>query len=174
MIQINVTVFCWVFRLVDWCFAYCKLHDFDMNPQAHQVFYSACQVCPSTFDCFSIMVGEGASTRNPIDINVFLMCFWFCHHPAPYCFILSGNTTNVMNVTVWLTFNFIWPGGHFHSPLHFLFKARVYWWILNIWFCCSFYLFGLSRLSCTFCAFAWNHWWRFLDLKWSLSKCPWS
>lgn len=30
-------------RLVDWCFAYCKLHDFDMNPQAHQVFYSACQ-----------------------------------------------------------------------------------------------------------------------------------
>ncbi|CAJ2634493.1 unnamed protein product [Trifolium pratense] len=30
-------------RLVDWCFAYCKLHDFDMNPQAHQVFYSGCQ-----------------------------------------------------------------------------------------------------------------------------------
>ncbi|XP_057416668.1 uncharacterized protein LOC130711181 [Lotus japonicus] len=30
-------------RLVDWCFNYCKLHDFDMNPQAHQVFYSGCQ-----------------------------------------------------------------------------------------------------------------------------------
>ncbi|XP_058731125.1 RNA polymerase I-specific transcription initiation factor rrn3-like [Vicia villosa] len=30
-------------RLVDWCFAYCKIHDLDMNPQAHQVFYSGCQ-----------------------------------------------------------------------------------------------------------------------------------
>ncbi|TKY48156.1 RNA polymerase I-specific transcription initiation factor RRN3 [Spatholobus suberectus] len=29
--------------LVDWCYAYCKLHDFDMNPRAHQVFYSGCQ-----------------------------------------------------------------------------------------------------------------------------------
>ncbi|XP_061362183.1 uncharacterized protein LOC133305934 [Gastrolobium bilobum] len=30
-------------RLVDWCFDYCKLHDFDMNPRAHKVFYSGCQ-----------------------------------------------------------------------------------------------------------------------------------
>ncbi|CAL5214648.1 unnamed protein product [Lathyrus oleraceus] len=30
-------------RLVDWCFSYCKIHDLDMNPQAHQVFYSGCQ-----------------------------------------------------------------------------------------------------------------------------------
>ncbi|CAI8600411.1 unnamed protein product [Vicia faba] len=30
-------------RLVDWCFAYCKIHDLDMNLQAHQVFYSGCQ-----------------------------------------------------------------------------------------------------------------------------------
>lgn len=30
-------------RLVDWCFSYCMLHDVDMNPQAHQVFYSGCQ-----------------------------------------------------------------------------------------------------------------------------------
>lgn len=30
-------------RLVDWCFDYCKSHDLDMNPQAHQVFYSGCQ-----------------------------------------------------------------------------------------------------------------------------------
>ncbi|XP_027345826.1 RNA polymerase I-specific transcription initiation factor RRN3 [Abrus precatorius] len=30
-------------RLVSWCFDYCKLHDFDMNPRAHQVFYSGCQ-----------------------------------------------------------------------------------------------------------------------------------
>ena len=29
--------------LVDWCYAYCKLRDFDMNPRAHQVFYSGCQ-----------------------------------------------------------------------------------------------------------------------------------
>ncbi|RDX66034.1 RNA polymerase I-specific transcription initiation factor RRN3, partial [Mucuna pruriens] len=29
--------------LVDWCYAYCKLHDFHMNPRAHQVFYSGCQ-----------------------------------------------------------------------------------------------------------------------------------
>ncbi|KAK7278977.1 hypothetical protein RJT34_24018 [Clitoria ternatea] len=30
-------------RLVDWCYAYCKLHNFDMNPRLHQVFYSGCQ-----------------------------------------------------------------------------------------------------------------------------------
>ncbi|KAL5143090.1 RNA polymerase I-specific transcription initiation factor RRN3 [Glycine soja] len=29
--------------LVDWCYAYCKFRDFDMNPRAHQVFYSGCQ-----------------------------------------------------------------------------------------------------------------------------------
>ncbi|KAK7277064.1 hypothetical protein RIF29_18213 [Crotalaria pallida] len=30
-------------RLVGWCFDYCKSHDYDMNPRAHQVFYSGCQ-----------------------------------------------------------------------------------------------------------------------------------
>ncbi|KAF1862764.1 hypothetical protein Lal_00040029 [Lupinus albus] len=29
--------------LVGWCIDYCNSHDFDMNPRAHQVFYSACQ-----------------------------------------------------------------------------------------------------------------------------------
>lgn len=29
--------------LVNWCYAYCKSHNFDMNPRAHQVFYSGCQ-----------------------------------------------------------------------------------------------------------------------------------
>ncbi|XP_027907868.1 RNA polymerase I-specific transcription initiation factor RRN3-like [Vigna unguiculata] len=29
--------------LVDQCYAYCKLRDSDMNPRAHQVFYSGCQ-----------------------------------------------------------------------------------------------------------------------------------
>ncbi|CAL0330808.1 unnamed protein product [Lupinus luteus] len=29
--------------LVDWCIGYCNSHDFDMNPRAHQVFYSGCQ-----------------------------------------------------------------------------------------------------------------------------------
>ncbi|BAT75281.1 hypothetical protein VIGAN_01311600 [Vigna angularis var. angularis] len=32
-----------IHSLVDWCYAYCKLRDFDMNPRAHQVFYSGCQ-----------------------------------------------------------------------------------------------------------------------------------
>ncbi|OIV93820.1 hypothetical protein TanjilG_03783 [Lupinus angustifolius] len=34
--------------LVDRCIDYCKSHDFDMNPRAHQVFYSGCQVCLPT------------------------------------------------------------------------------------------------------------------------------
>ncbi|KAE9614562.1 putative RNA polymerase I specific transcription initiation factor RRN3, armadillo-like helical [Lupinus albus] len=29
--------------LVGWCIDYCNSHDFDMNPRAHQVFYSGCQ-----------------------------------------------------------------------------------------------------------------------------------
>ena len=32
------------FRLVDWCLEYCKSHDGDINPSAHRVFYSGCQV----------------------------------------------------------------------------------------------------------------------------------
>ncbi|KOM32119.1 hypothetical protein LR48_Vigan01g167500 [Vigna angularis] len=39
-----------IHSLVDWCYAYCKLRDFDMNPRAHQVFYSGCQVSLITFD----------------------------------------------------------------------------------------------------------------------------
>ncbi|TKY58404.1 RNA polymerase I-specific transcription initiation factor RRN3 [Spatholobus suberectus] len=38
--------------LVDWCYAYCKLHDFDMNPRAHQVFYSGCQQAIMYILCF--------------------------------------------------------------------------------------------------------------------------
>ncbi|XP_052724173.1 uncharacterized protein LOC108347665 isoform X3 [Vigna angularis] len=34
--------------LVDQCYAYCKLRDSGMNPRAHQVFYSGCQVCLPT------------------------------------------------------------------------------------------------------------------------------
>ncbi|MED6194052.1 hypothetical protein PIB30_024819 [Stylosanthes scabra] len=30
-------------RLVDWCLNYCLSHDANMNPRAHQVFYSGCQ-----------------------------------------------------------------------------------------------------------------------------------
>ncbi|CAL1356593.1 unnamed protein product [Linum trigynum] len=30
-------------RLVDWCWQYCVMHDGDMNPKLHQVFYSGCQ-----------------------------------------------------------------------------------------------------------------------------------
>ncbi|KAJ6413388.1 hypothetical protein OIU84_006229 [Salix udensis] len=30
-------------RLVDWCLRYCEEQDRDMNPKAHQAFYSACQ-----------------------------------------------------------------------------------------------------------------------------------
>ncbi|KAI9109672.1 hypothetical protein K1719_019302 [Acacia pycnantha] len=30
-------------RLVSWCYEYTMLHDVDMNPLAHQVFYSGCQ-----------------------------------------------------------------------------------------------------------------------------------
>ncbi|KAK7386568.1 hypothetical protein VNO78_26901 [Psophocarpus tetragonolobus] len=37
--------------LVDWCHTYCKSHDFDMNPRAHQVFYSGCQAIMYTL-CF--------------------------------------------------------------------------------------------------------------------------
>lgn len=35
------------FRLVDWCFEYCQYQDSQekkINPQAHRVFYSGCQV----------------------------------------------------------------------------------------------------------------------------------
>ncbi|CAK9139372.1 unnamed protein product [Ilex paraguariensis] len=31
--------------LVDWCSDYCKSQDGDVNPKAHRVFYSGCQVC---------------------------------------------------------------------------------------------------------------------------------
>ena len=27
-----------------WCLEYCKIHDGDINPKAHRVFYSGCQV----------------------------------------------------------------------------------------------------------------------------------
>ncbi|KAJ7953988.1 RNA polymerase I-specific transcription initiation factor RRN3 [Quillaja saponaria] len=30
-------------RLVDWCHEYCKMHNVDINPRGHQVFYSGCQ-----------------------------------------------------------------------------------------------------------------------------------
>ncbi|XP_034683124.1 RNA polymerase I-specific transcription initiation factor rrn3 [Vitis riparia] len=30
-------------RLVVWCLEYCKIHDGDINPKAHRVFYSGCQ-----------------------------------------------------------------------------------------------------------------------------------
>ncbi|KAJ7971918.1 RNA polymerase I-specific transcription initiation factor RRN3 [Quillaja saponaria] len=30
-------------RLVDWCFEYCNVHNVDINPRDHQVFYSGCQ-----------------------------------------------------------------------------------------------------------------------------------
>lgn len=33
------------FSLVDWCSNYCKSHGGDINPKAHRVFYSGCQVC---------------------------------------------------------------------------------------------------------------------------------
>lgn len=34
----------WCFRLVDWCLEYCETQGSDMNPKAHRVFYSGCQV----------------------------------------------------------------------------------------------------------------------------------
>ncbi|RVW29516.1 hypothetical protein CK203_077403 [Vitis vinifera] len=34
-------------RLVVWCLEYCKIHDGDINPKAHQVFYSGCQEAAS-------------------------------------------------------------------------------------------------------------------------------
>lgn len=64
LIEIDLTIFCWDFRLVDWCFSYCMLHDVDMNPQAHQVFYSGCQVSLLTFIWW---VGKGG-------INVYFIC----------------------------------------------------------------------------------------------------
>ncbi|PPD68929.1 hypothetical protein GOBAR_DD34193 [Gossypium barbadense] len=34
--------------LVDWCLEYCEAHDADINPNAHRVFYSGCQVDVAT------------------------------------------------------------------------------------------------------------------------------
>ena len=32
------------FRLVDWCLDYSKIQEDEINPKAHRVFYSGCQV----------------------------------------------------------------------------------------------------------------------------------
>ncbi|XVF18174.1 hypothetical protein REPUB_Repub10bG0189400 [Reevesia pubescens] len=42
-------------RLVDWCLAYCKTHDGDINPNAHRVFYSGCQAIMYVL-CFRMKV----------------------------------------------------------------------------------------------------------------------
>ena len=43
-----------------WCLDYCKIHDGDVNPKAHRVFYSGCQVC----DAYEWFANQGLHSYN--------------------------------------------------------------------------------------------------------------